>query len=92
MDNSLIMAIYALLTAFVVSIILCPILIPYLVKLKFGQNVRSDGPQTHLKKTGTPTMGGIMILLSFVLASILFVNGSFDALMVLFVTDRKSVV
>ncbi len=36
----------------------CPVLIPFLKKLKFGQQVRDDGPQAHLKKPGTPTMGG----------------------------------
>ena len=52
------------LVGFFVCAGLCPFLIPLLHRLKFGQNVRSDGPRTHLKKSGTPTMGGIMILLA----------------------------
>lgn len=86
MDNALELAIYALLIAFVANVILCPIIIPYLIRLKFGQNVRHDGPQTHLKKTGTPTMGGIMILFSFVLASFFFINGNTNAMTVVLVT------
>ena len=46
------------LIAFGVSVILSPIIIPFLKKLKFGQFVRDDGPESHLKKSGTPTMGG----------------------------------
>ena len=51
--------IYAVLIAFAVSALLCPIMIPFLKKLKFGQQVREDGPKDHLKKAGTPTMGGL---------------------------------
>jgi len=67
-------AIYAVLIAFVANIALCPILIPSLIKLKFGQYVRNDGPSSHLKKTGTPTMGGIMIIISFLLAGFVFMR------------------
>ena len=54
------------LIAFGVSVILSPIIIPFLKKLKFGQFVRDDGPESHLKKSGTPTMGGLIILFSIV--------------------------
>ena len=50
--------ILAIIIAFAVSALLCPVIIPFLHKLKFGQQVRDDGPQSHLKKQGTPTMGG----------------------------------
>lgn len=56
--GSLEQAVYAIIISFVIGVILCPIVIPMLRKLKFGQNVRDDGPQTHLAKQGTPTMGG----------------------------------
>ena len=52
----------ALLTSFIGTIILGLIVVPILKKLKIGQVVRDDGPQTHLRKSGTPTMGGIIIL------------------------------
>lgn len=61
--------IYSVLVAFIISILQGPILIPLLHKLKFGQNIRDEGPQSHKKKSGTPTMGGIM----FILASIVTV-------------------
>lgn len=79
-------AIYAILIAFVACIALCPVFIPYLAKLKFGQTVRDDGPQSHIKKTGTPTMGGIVIVLSFMISSLFFVKGNNEALIVLIVT------
>ena len=46
--------ILAIIIAFAISALLCPIIIPFLHKLKFGQQVRDDGPQAHLKKQGTP--------------------------------------
>ena len=55
-------------TAFIVCALIGPILIPYLHKLKFGQSIRECGPASHMKKSGTPTMGGLMILAALVLA------------------------
>lgn len=60
------------ITAFIVSLCLCPILIPLLRKLKFGQQVRKEGIEEHLKKQGTPTMGGIAFLSAALLVSVLF--------------------
>lgn len=54
--------IFALLISAAVTILLAPLVIPLLKRLKFGQNIRDDGPQSHLVKAGTPTMGGVMIL------------------------------
>ena len=48
----------------IIALILGPITIPLLRRLKFGQNIREEGPKSHLKKAGTPTMGGIMFILS----------------------------
>ena len=56
-----------LIIAFVVSIILGFIIIPILRKLKVGQIERDDGPQSHLKKQGTPTMGGIIMIIAMIL-------------------------
>ena len=55
-------------TAFIVCALIGPVLIPYLHKLKFGQSIRDCGPASHMKKSGTPTMGGLMILAALVLA------------------------
>ncbi|SFC95926.1 phospho-N-acetylmuramoyl-pentapeptide-transferase [Clostridium uliginosum] len=54
----------ALIMGFVFSMILGPIFIPVLHKLKFGQNIRKEGPKSHQKKSGTPTMGGLIFFIS----------------------------
>ena len=74
------------LLAFVISVILGPIIIPYLRKLKMGQTERTEGVQSHLKKAGTPTMGGIIFLLSTVVTSIFFVGNYPKILPILFLT------
>ncbi|MDR1209186.1 MAG: phospho-N-acetylmuramoyl-pentapeptide-transferase [Clostridiales bacterium] len=79
-------AIYALLIAFAACVALCPIAIPYLTRLKFGQNVRGDGPRTHFSKAGTPTMGGVVIVVSFALPLVIFAPGHPDCLALLAVT------
>lgn len=72
--------------SFVISVLLGPLVIPFLRKLKVGQTVRDDGPQTHLKKAGTPTMGGILILVSIVATSLLYVKDFPRLIPVLFTT------
>ncbi len=62
-----------IIIAFAISAALGPLVIPLLRKLKVGQTERDEGPQSHLKKTGTPTMGGIIILVSVVVTSVFFV-------------------
>ncbi len=78
--------ILAIIIAFAVSAILCPIVIPFLHKLKFGQQVRDDGPQAHLKKQGTPTMGGLVILTSIIVTSVFYLKDYPKIIPVLFVT------
>ena len=60
----------AILIAFIVTVAVCPIFIPILKKIKAGQNIREDGPKSHLVKSGTPTMGGIVIILAVIVASL----------------------
>jgi phospho-N-acetylmuramoyl-pentapeptide-transferase len=79
-------AVYAVLIAFIANIVLCPMLIPTLIRFKFGQYIRSDGPSSHNKKTGTPTMGGIIIIAGFLLASLLFMRGNPEAMAIVGVT------
>ncbi|NID15906.1 phospho-N-acetylmuramoyl-pentapeptide-transferase [Luteibacter yeojuensis] len=67
-------AIMAALTALAVSLLLGPRLIRQLAALKAGQVVRSDGPQTHLAKAGTPTMGGLLILFAVAIATLLWAD------------------
>ena len=68
-----------LIVSFLLSVILAPIVIPYLRKMKFGQSIREEGPQSHQKKAGTPTMGGL-IFLSSIIISTLALSFYFDQL------------
>lgn len=62
----------AFIATFLLAIIVGPIIIPLLTRLKFGQTVRDDGPATHFKKTGTPTMGGLIFLIPLIIVSFIF--------------------
>ncbi|MBN2879680.1 MAG: phospho-N-acetylmuramoyl-pentapeptide-transferase [Clostridia bacterium] len=62
------------IAAFVTALILGPLIIPMLQKLKFGQTIRDDGPQSHLSKQGTPTMGGLLIILSVLATCAIFLR------------------
>ena len=61
-------------TAFGISVVLCQLFIPLLKRFHVGQQVREDGPKEHLKKSGTPTMGGVVILFAVFLTSLFFVK------------------
>lgn len=65
---------YAAVTALLLAFLFGPVIIEALRKFKFGQSIRSDGPQSHLIKTGTPTMGGILILAAVTSATLLWVD------------------
>ena len=60
------------MTALVISFVVGPRMIAWLARMKIGQSVRDDGPQTHLVKAGTPTMGGALILVSIVVTTLLW--------------------
>ncbi len=76
----------SLLIAFAVSVILSPFVIPFLRKLKVGQTEREEGVQSHLKKAGTPTMGGLIILISVLVTSLLFIGRYPRIIPILFLT------
>ena len=78
--------ILAIIIAFAISALLCPIVIPFLHKLNFGQQVRQEGPQAHLKKAGTPTMGGLIILGSIIITTLFYIRDYPKIIPVLFVT------
>ena len=67
-------AAYAAITSLLLSFIFGPAIIRMLRRLKFGEEIRSDGPETHLVKKGTPTMGGVMIVFSVLISSLLWMN------------------
>ena len=74
------------LISFAVSLILGPVVIPFLRKLKMKQTERVGGVQSHLKKAGTPTMGGIIILIAVVVTSLIYVKDYPKIIPVLFLT------
>lgn len=74
------------LIAFALSVVMGPVIIPILRRLKMGQTEREDGVESHLKKTGTPTMGGVIILLSVVVTSVFYVKDYPKVIPILFVT------
>lgn len=63
-----------LCVAFAISVLLSPFVIPFLQKLKVGQTEREEGVKSHLKKAGTPTMGGLIILISIVITSLFYIG------------------
>lgn len=74
--------------AFLGSVVLGPVFIPWLRKLKFGQQILEEGPKWHEKKSGTPTMGGMIFIAGVVLASVvaLFVKFNIQLLMMLLIS------
>ena len=61
---------YTAIIGFLIVVIRDPIFIPMLTKFKFGQTVRDDGPQTHLQKNGTPTMGGVIMIIAILITGL----------------------
>ena len=86
MNNLSLSVFMPVIISFLISVVFCPILIPFLRKLKFGQTEREEGPQSHLKKNGTPTMGGLVILASILLTYIIYIGKFTEILPVLFMT------
>ncbi len=74
------------LIAFILSVIMGPLIIPVLRRLKMGQTEREDGVKSHLKKAGTPTMGGIIFLLATVVTSLYYIGDHPKITPILFLT------
>jgi len=77
-NSNIVVAISLLVVSFLVTVLMLPKLIKYLHYLKFGQAIREEGPQSHMHKKGTPTMGGISFIVATVLALIIamFIDSS----------------
>jgi len=65
---------FTIIMGFLISVLLSPIFIPFLRRLKFGQSIREEGPKSHKKKSGTPTMGGVMILFSIIITTLVMIG------------------
>ncbi|SDK40462.1 phospho-N-acetylmuramoyl-pentapeptide-transferase [Natronincola ferrireducens] len=62
--------VYTIIIGFFITLLLGPLIIPFLRRLKVGQTIREEGPQSHMSKSGTPTIGGIIIILSVIITSL----------------------
>ncbi len=65
---------FTIIMGFLIAVLLSPIFIPFLRRLKYGQSIREEGPKSHQKKSGTPTMGGVLILLSVIITTIVMIG------------------
>ena len=86
-NSNIVVAISLLVVSFLVTVLMLPRLIKYLHYLKFGQAIREEGPQSHMHKKGTPTMGGISFIVATVLALIIamFIDSSNIKYYILFI-------
>ena len=87
MDNIMYKLILAAVISFAIAVVIAPALIPVLHRLKFGQEIREIGPKWHKKKSGTPTMGGIIFIIPVLVCSLLFVRNMTGLCLVLFGTS-----
>ena len=74
------------LISFAISVVLGPVIIPFLRRLKMGQTERTEGVQSHLKKAGTPTMGGVIFLVATAITALFYVGDYPKIIPVLFLT------
>ena len=74
------------LISFALSVVMGPVIIPILRRLKMGQTEREEGVKSHLKKAGTPTMGGVIILIAVVVTSVFYIGDYPNIIPILFVT------
>lgn len=82
--------IITIIVSFLIAVLLSPVFIPILRRFKFGQFIRDEGPRSHLKKAGTPTMGGVIIIAALVIGTIAvclkYAHMSLEVYLLLFVT------
>lgn len=76
----------SVMISFLISVLAGPVIIPFLRKLKIGQTQREDGPSAHLKKSGTPTMGGSIFLFAILITSLFYMKDYPNIIPVLFLT------
>lgn len=86
-------AVLAALTALIISLLMGPKMISWLIKMQLGQIIRPNGPESHLSKSGTPTMGGILILIAIIITSVLWndLSNKYVWLIILTITTFGSI-
>ena len=82
-------AVLATMTALTISFVFGPRVIRWLAEKKIGQSVRTDGPQTHLVKSGTPTMGGALILISMSISTLLWADLSNRFVWIILIVNKR---
>ncbi|GFR34999.1 hypothetical protein TCEA9_08110 [Thermobrachium celere] len=80
------LTIFATILSFIIVLLIGPIVIPLLKIFKFGQNIREEGPKSHLKKAGTPTMGGLMFIISLIISVLTLSSKISSALWIALIT------
>ncbi|MBR6522991.1 MAG: phospho-N-acetylmuramoyl-pentapeptide-transferase [Clostridia bacterium] len=83
---------FAAAIAFAMSAIAAPLVLPVLIKLKFGQEIREEGPSWHNKKSGTPTMGGIVFIFATALSCVIMLHTSLKGMMLLYLSVSFGIV
>ena len=83
---------FAALISFAIAVLTAPVAIPVLHKLKFGQEIREEGPKWHSLKSGTPTMGGVIFILAVLLSGIIFLNNSLEGVMLIYLSVAFGVI
>ena len=84
--------IFAPVVAFLASVAISPLAIPFFHKLKFGQEIREEGPSWHQKKSGTPTMGGAIFIIAIIITAIIFLHDDFKSMMLLYLSVSFGVI
>ncbi len=82
----------AAIISFAIAVLISPFLIPALHKLKFGQEIREEGPKWHRSKSGTPTMGGVIFILAVLITGVIFLRNSFEAIMLIYLSVAFGVI
>ncbi|MBQ9096955.1 MAG: phospho-N-acetylmuramoyl-pentapeptide-transferase [Clostridia bacterium] len=83
---------FAALISFAIAVLMAPVAIPVLHKLKFGQEIREEGPKWHSSKSGTPTMGGVIFILAVFISGIIFLNNSLEGVMLIYLSVAFGVI
>jgi phospho-N-acetylmuramoyl-pentapeptide-transferase len=78
--------VFIIFVSFLINILISPYAINLLHKLKFGQPIRNDGPKSHMIKANTPTMGGVIFMLSIIIASTMFIKNNLEVILILLMT------
>ncbi len=84
--------VFAALISFLIAVLTAPVAIPMLHNLKFGQEIREEGPKWHSSKSGTPTMGGVVFILAVLITGIIFLKDSLEGIMLIYLSVAFGVI